>query len=124
MKRDMDLIRHILLETEKADAGAVLMETDVQPPETRLTVLARHISLLAQAGLLHAAVSDTVDDEHAPCVIQGITWQGYEFLDKIRNETIWNETKRTIGSRGLGFAVELVTAVATSLAKQQMGLPP
>lgn len=123
MKRDMDLVRKILLAGEAT--------TEMEGRRRDLTVegydeatVAAHVEILKQAGFVDAHIQRV--DGHGPlgANLYGLTWQGHEFLDRIRNESVWKETKRSILSRGLGFTTEVITAVATAVTKQHLGLPP
>lgn len=44
-----------------------------------------------------------------------MTWDGHEFLDKIREDTVWNKTKDLIKEKGLPMALEVVKNVATTM---------
>jgi len=37
------------------------------------------------------------------------------FLDKIREDTIWNKTKSTIADRGLPFVFDIVKSVSSGI---------
>lgn len=44
-----------------------------------------------------------------------LTWEGHEFLDKIREDTIWNKTKDTIVDKGLPFVFDIVKSASTEI---------
>ena len=44
-----------------------------------------------------------------------LTWEGHEFLDKIRSDTIWNKTKDVIAKHGLPMVIDVVKDIATSI---------
>ena len=68
MKRDLDLVRSILMYVENADD----MATERWPIET----VAYHVRLMAHHGLLD--VSQDVRDMNGGITIAGITWDGQE----------------------------------------------
>lgn len=52
----------------------------------------------------------------------GITWEGHQFLDSIRSDTVWEKAKekvkKTIGSTSL----QVLSSVAVSIASKFLGL--
>ena len=47
--------------------------------------------------------------------VGNLTNDGYDFLDKIRQDTIWNKTKETITKKRLPLIVDVVKEVATGI---------
>lgn len=74
MKRDLDLVRSILMYVENADdeVDADDMATERWPIET----VAYHVRLMAHHGLLD--VSQDVRDMNGGITIADITWDGQE----------------------------------------------
>lgn len=123
MKRDIDLVRAVLLAAEAHDS----------PLATRLTIpgysqeqIDYHCSLLADAGLMHMA--DWKPSPGAmPSIMTGrstirLTWQGHEFLDASRENRVWQAAKARVEQAG-GFTFEILKTVLVDLVKQQIGLP-
>jgi hypothetical protein len=121
MKRDMDLVRHILVETENAGLtgtdSAALSAGDWDEP-----TVARHVELMKEAGLIDACVVSAMGAGPVRAVIDGLTWQGYDFLDAVRSETVWRETKSTIVEKVGTASFDVVKAVAAALAMKALGL--
>lgn len=123
MKRDLDLIRSMLLKMESLDSsyGTIRLYTfkDLCDDEA---VLSLHIHLLLDAGLIEATdvvyTGDNVDD----FLITRITFTGYDYLDAIRNESIWNEVKQKISSVGSSVSLEIVKELGVTLVKQHLGI--
>src|SRR5260370_17053075 len=99
MRRDLEIIRTLLLEIE---AGKTLFETlssqeaaflHGSPHETRSQEVADkvrgHLDLLQQEGL--------IEIEHASLghafLVKGLTPQGHNLLDSIRDPEIWRKTR-------------------------------
>jgi hypothetical protein len=92
MKRDMDLIRAILLEIEKLpdDLESHNIEMENATPEE----VTYHVRLLAQAGLIEAEDFSTfAGTRWQP---RGLTWNGHEFLDAARSDTVWRKAKEIV----------------------------
>ncbi|WP_265754876.1 DUF2513 domain-containing protein [Avibacterium sp. 21-594] len=44
-----------------------------------------------------------------------LTWQGHEFLDKIRSDTAWNKIKQIIKTKGIDLSFEAIKLAGKSL---------
>ncbi len=49
-------------------------------------------------------------------------WDGHEFLDNARNESIWKDAMKIVAEKGGSIAVGVLTQLLASIAKQQFGL--
>ena len=99
MKKDIDLIRKILLEIESctnylgADTGMIKVE-GVSPD-----VIQSHISLLDTEGLIDGRRKTTLGSSVNPYFNVNLTWSGHEFLDNARNDSIWEAVKEKYGNK-------------------------
>ena len=64
----------------------------------------------------------SVDDGAVVLGASSLTWQGHEFLDAIRNDTIWNKTKNVVAERGGAIPFELIKELAIKLARTAFDL--
>ena len=92
MKRDLDLIKEILLEIEKKDDTSPIMNLSIKGYDQVLV----DYHLLDQAGLIDAEIARVGANEIYDPIILEITWNGHEFLDAARNETVWRKGKELI----------------------------
>lgn len=123
MKRDMDIIRELLLFIESNDSyngsgyGPVKGEALGKPAN----IVLYHVSLLADAKLV-SVVNWLANGDP---LIRGLTWEGHEFLDTIRDPEIWKKTKDGTALAG-GFTFELLKDLAKAFIKtkieQQTGI--
>jgi uncharacterized protein DUF2513 len=119
MKRDMDLIRQILLriETEGTDDKRLFLKIEGYSEGE----ISYHVKLLAEAGLIRA-----MDMERG--VLGSIwwpislTWNGHDFLDAARDDTNWNKAKSLVGAKVASASFEVFKAVLSELAKSALGL--
>lgn len=117
MKRDMDLVRYILLCTEAVEHGYV---NDVPKIDSYTEdQVAHHIYLMWQAGLVQAADTSGASGNSPTAILINVTWQGHDFLDAIRDPEIWKKTKDIAGQAG-GLTVELMGDLAKGLLKTQI----
>lgn len=57
--------------------------------------------------------------------LSGITWEGHKFLDTIRDNEVWSQTKSILGkvsSASITFASNVASQVLTNIISKQMGL--
>ena len=71
--------------------------------------------LLMKAGF----IEPTPTQGAAAFGMRGLTWDGHDFLDSIRDPVIWNKTKEGAKKAG-GFTVSLLADLAKGLIKTQI----
>lgn len=128
MKRDMDLIRKVLLYIEKQHVGKTLVIQPSSPAAAELDVdqgiLIYHIRLLCDAGYLDGSVkSMSRGDLDGIAIVHGIRWQGHEFLDAVRDDTVWREVKRQI-EKVPAMTLAAVIPMVVQWVKEKIGLGP
>jgi hypothetical protein len=125
MKRDMNLVREILLRLEP------LATHPFEP--MRLTIgespldisgytneqIIHHIVLMADGDLLKYGGFSGDDNRHLRFI--GLSWKGHEFLDDVRNPKTWDETKKRLDKIG-GGSLELAWEIAKAYLRTH-GLP-
>jgi len=120
MKRDMDLVRAILMAVEESDEQVMDAAQLASGSWDEVTV-ARHLELMIEAGLVVGQV-----DEYMGGGVDGfvsrLTWPGYDFLDTVRSDTVWQKTKTNIGDKVGSASFEVVKAVAAGFAMKALGL--
>ena len=103
MVRNWDTVRAILLKLEAAEAAHTTLMLDqvegIDPQE-----VGYHMMLLNEAGLIEAKVlkSSSGDGAIATALARRLTWQGHEFLDKIRDPSMWGKIKAKVQEKGTG----------------------
>ena len=115
MRRDMDLVRQLLVVLEDAEDTVPLEQVLPENPNRRL--VAYHLWLLMDAGLIDGSCQRAMDGTDF-CLVNRLTWQGHEFLATARDDSVWKEAKERLGGRigDVGFQVvsDLLTALLTS----------
>lgn len=111
MKRDMELVREILLTIEKS-------------PTTRGTIpikiagftddeISHHIELLFKSGLIEA--SDNCTLSRYCWLAKKLTWQGHDILDAIRDDNRWEKAKQHVLTLGKIVTVETIKQAVSTL---------
>lgn len=112
MKRDMDLIRVIVLDLREHDEyNAVDFYTRMESCSNR-EQLKEHLILLEEAGYVQSEA-----DEGGYCVFLRLTWNGHEFADNVSNSSVWDNTKAKVKKAGGGVSFEIIKSIAAELVK-------
>ena len=120
MQRDMDLVRSILLEVEKLPAGNWDAVTGIDGCDP--AVFSGHVDLMKQAGLIEAAVPHADGVGPISARVFRLTWQGHDFLDAVRNESVWSKVKAKLGDALATTPIDVIKALAISFGMKAAGL--
>lgn len=91
MKRDMDIVRRIALAT----ADLPYSETLDRLEDVDDTVFATHVQWMEEAGLVKASVAEYLGG-NINAVVLRLTWDGCEFADSVRSDTLWRAAKEKV----------------------------
>lgn len=119
MKRDMDLVRSIMLQIDEAPKH-VKFGTLVGPGADQDTIdlYAYHVRMLTdEVGFVSGIDAKTLSGPN--WLKLELTWRGHEFLDQIRDPAIWAAAKAGAKKAG-GFSLELIGELAKGLIKTQI----
>lgn len=114
MKRDMDLVRTILLALANSDEE--VWSTSLVSDKYSREIIGYHFLILDEAGLIVANVRAADNDPYYIAVASRLTWEGNDFLDAVRDESIWKKVRSTIGKITGSASFEVFKTVASSLA--------
>lgn len=123
MKRDMELVRDILLaieQDEKMNGLNVFIfdgPQDLKIEDCTLEEFSYTIGLMDKAGLFQSYSGSMFFP-----AISGLSWQGHDFLNDIRDPEIWRKTKeraKGVANVGVGFLWE----IAKAEVRAKLGLP-
>ena len=120
MRRDLELIRKILLHIEEADEP--LSSDEIEIVDYEPGIVDYHVQLLVEAQYLVGISVASFDNPYGWIGLR-LTWDGHDFLDSARNENVWRATTMTIGQQLGTASMEIVKALLIDLAKHSLGLP-
>ena len=107
MKRDMELIRKILLQIEeKCDGTGAYPLDSIEGYSYEQIVL--HMDLIEEADL----VNNVKKLMGGSVLVDRLTNKGYDFLENIKNEEVWEKTKTEIKNKKLPETIEFISKVA------------
>ncbi len=122
MKRDMDLMRRILLRIEERSdvPPKTLCLDDFLDFHENVHVISLHIDLLCDAGLIEV-MNTSIEDGVKDFDITRLTLAGYEYLDAIRDYRVWLLVKKKIEFVG-GATLDIIKQLAVKELAKQLGL--
>ena len=106
VKRDMDLIRNLLIKVEEVyepGAGSINF-SKIRIDGYDDKVIAEHLLLMKEAGLIR--------NINAKQYVTGSTMLS---LEKFRNDTVWNKTKEIARDKGLPMLIDIFSQVASTV---------
>ena len=124
MKRDMDLIKDILLKAE-AISSEYFRSHEIEDIKKKKEEIEYQIKIMCDAGFLEPIARPSVSPKRTEDILgYRITWFGHDFLDACRDEARWKQAK-DIGAKIGGFTLEVLKQVLTQImisqVKQVMG---
>jgi hypothetical protein len=90
MKRDLDLIRGLL---EKVEGATGNVRNPIRLEGYEPADVEYNAALLVEAGLLRGEETTMPGWNRRRASVRSLTWKGHEFLDAVRNDTVWRRTK-------------------------------
>ena len=119
MKRDLELIRKIILAIEDAPSGWAL---DLKIDGFSDAQIGYHAYLLMDASLVKGVDVTTNMSEAPEAQIINLTWAGHEFADMARDETRWKKAMGIVQEKGGTITIGVLTQLLVSLMKGVFGL--
>ncbi|HDI3142528.1 hypothetical protein BC490_18530 [Vibrio parahaemolyticus] len=116
MKRDMELIRKLLLTIEENPRQLEVEGYDKNQVKY-------HALLLIEAGFLDGNVSDTLANTSVVPTfvsVNRLTWDGHEFLDNIRKEEVWNTIKTEFKDASISTVFSIGKQLTENYAKKKL----
>ena len=117
MKRDLDLVRELLLQIEALPAGppAQYRTSEIEDP-----VLLAHFELVIGAGLVNGKIARSQGARGDVISISGLTWEGHEWIEMVRSQSVWNETKSMLLDSGGALTYELTKIAAMTILRARL----
>jgi len=112
MRRDMDLVREILLFVEEniPDGEQVAVEISGRSAAE----VNYHIKLLHEAEFIEAI--DTSSSDGDDWIVQRLTWKGHDFAEAARSNVLWAKAKQLIVEKGSALTVDAIFAALKIVA--------
>lgn len=123
MKRNLDLIRTILLKIEKQEIEGFML-SDIIDNECSMQEAQYHIDLLEDAKFIilgGSSLGKSNDGIFKNYIIIRMTSLGHDYLDSVRDSSIWEKTKEKC-SKVESVSLGIIQNVASNLILSALGL--
>ncbi|OYU03990.1 MAG: hypothetical protein CFE47_29070 [Pseudomonas sp. PGPPP1] len=122
MKRDLDLVRKILIYYEEKDFDG--MDRTIEIDGYSESLINYHLLLMDEAGLLRCerSTSSKTPDRVIKVYPFSLTWSGHEFLSAARNEGLWGKAKSLSLDKAGVLSFDIMKDLLISLAKEKLGI--
>lgn len=123
MKRDLDLIRKILLAVEEQQnlyAFNDVQELAQKIKNDNIEIVGYHVSLLQDCNYIEVEDIGCCGEEYDNYSIKRLTAFGCDYLDSVRDEAIWQKVKAKLIPIGGTAALELVKELAGKIILTQL----
>lgn len=118
MKLNSKCVRSVLLQLEKQALGILTYIDDFPPQESFSKEEIVYSCLkLAEAGFVHAEISKDLLGDYSG-YITDITYDGQKFLNKIKNDEVWNKISPLIEQLGCS-SFDLIEKIADEILWKQ-----
>ena len=81
-----------------------------------------HVYLMHQAGLVDAVDSTFISGNSPNFIPRKLTWDGHDFLDSIKDESLWEKAKKSVITPAGGVAFSVLLEWVKAEAKSRIGL--
>lgn len=115
MKRDMDLCRAILLKMEEKDCLDKCAVDALLSDQYSLDEIIYHCRLLHEHGFIKECEINGALGVVATFIVEGLSWEAHDFIECIREDTVWNKTKDVIVKKGLPMMLDVVREVSQTI---------
>jgi len=120
MKRDLELIRRMVLAIEDAPSG---FAPDLRFEGYTQAQIGYHAYLLMDAGLARGADATTYASDAPQAIITSLTWDGHEFAEAARDESRWKRARGIVVEKAGTITFDVLKQLLGSLMKAALDLP-
>lgn len=123
MKRDMELIRKIVLAVEDHEHGYAPNPLKIEGYTSEQ--IEYHAYILVQGGLAEGSFTSDMRSSSPTAHIKNLTWEGHEFAASAREDSTWHKVKAQVKSQGKQLSsmpLDIIKALLVLTLKSEFGL--
>lgn len=106
MKRDMELIRSLILSLETAESGTDSSDINIAGYDEKS--IAYHMTLLTEGGFIRTS------QMRAGVIFNAMTWSGHDFADACRDEGVWKKSISAVKDKAASASFDVLLSVLKS----------
>ena len=123
MRRENELIRALMLQLEAADR---VVNGKQSVDGYTADQVSYHLAQIIDSGLAVGAVKYSVGNEDPTIpiavMVTRLTPSGHDFIESIRNDTVWKKVKSKSAEVGGDISIGLLKELGTLFTRQLLGL--
>lgn len=125
MKLNHNCVRDLMLFIEdNLEYGYRLYVNELNLGDYNQQTIVYSADKLYEAGYINALIKTTIGSDLPQIEVKSITWEGHQFLDNIRDNKVWENTKNILSkfsSVSIGIISNVASQVISNLIKSQLG---
>lgn len=126
MKLNHECVRDVLIHIEENLSYGYYMDfSKVELKDYSQEELLYTADKLLEAGFITGTRRNSIAESLPDIRITSLTWEGHQFLDNIRDDSVWKDTKKVLSkfsSVSLSLVGNVASQVISSLIHSQLGL--
>ena len=120
MRRDLDLVRDILIQVGEADSPVDYEDLGNGKPAA---LVAYHCELMAQRGLIDLGlVQRDSGGDYLVLQVSGLTWDGEDYLAAVADPYVWKRAKSEVAKVAKSVTFAALKTAAVLIVEQQIKL--
>ena len=123
MIRNPDLLREIMLAAERQPAAQDLFLRDIKSLHEDVHEIADHVQQLLDAEFIDGIALINGREMYPKIIIHRIKNPGHDFLQAMREDTIWKQVKERVMVPAGSWTLQLAVEYAKNLVRERLGLP-
>lgn len=118
MKRNMELIREILMKVEEIPTPSNFDLIEI--PGHEQEEISYHVKLLGDAGFLDVYDLRTLGPNGYKYAPIALTNAGHDLLDSMRSESVWKKAKAKLSEVGGSASMDVIQSVLASIIRNTL----
>jgi Hypothetical protein (DUF2513) len=116
VKRDMDLVRRIMVHVQDKPS---LRGDEIKFDDVDDEIVGRHVELLFDEGLIDGAPASFTHLAYKTVRVRDLSWAGHDFVAALQNEGVWEKLKQRLSPAELATApLSLIKTLSVGLLEQ------
>lgn len=122
MHLNHDCVRDVLLYVEEnANYNLRISTNSIKLNDYSIEEIVYSIEKLSEADFLNVTNVSTMGRQIPGYIVQSITYQGHEFLDNIKDNNVWSDTKKQL-SKFSSTSLSIISSVAAQVLSAKIKL--
>ncbi len=122
MRRNPDLLRDIMLSAESFEPGRKVFASELKNLVGTPHEIADHIQQLIECGYLEGTVRFHGSQTNPTVVVHRVTSSGHDFLQAMRDDTIWKKVKQHVLLPSASWTLGLAVEYAKQIVRKTIGI--